>query len=277
MDHAEVRELLEIAAAEPGGIDRLVAGDTPDAAAVAGHLAGCPDCTEEFARLRRASAVIREAVRATAPPELRARTLAFVAAVGRDRGPGTVDPAASVRVAPAAPRADGTPELGRRTRLARWAAAIAAVLVLAAAGTALVVSDRDAALREQASVVTALSRVTSASLRIGSEPDVQRVALAATGGEGASGTVVFSPRTQELLVVTTGLSEPVAGKEYRCWVESGGVRSRVGKMFFGGGLAYWVGPVEALGELQPGSAFGITLVDAASDALEGPPALVGEA
>jgi len=42
MEHAEARELLEIAAVEPGGFARLVAGDTPDAVALAGHLAGCP-------------------------------------------------------------------------------------------------------------------------------------------------------------------------------------------------------------------------------------------
>ena len=85
MDHTEARELLELAAVEPNGFDRLAAGDTPEASALAGHLAGCPECSAELERLRRASAVIRDAVRTTAPPELRERTLAFVAAVGRDR------------------------------------------------------------------------------------------------------------------------------------------------------------------------------------------------
>ena len=51
IDHADVRELLELAAAEPGGLDRLAAGDTVDAAAVAGHLVGCPSCAEEARRL----------------------------------------------------------------------------------------------------------------------------------------------------------------------------------------------------------------------------------
>src|SRR6476660_981082 len=37
MDHDDVLEQLELAAVEPGGIDRLVAGDTPIAAAVVGH------------------------------------------------------------------------------------------------------------------------------------------------------------------------------------------------------------------------------------------------
>jgi len=60
MDHAEARELLDLAAVEPGGLDRLVAGDTSTATALAGHLAGCPDCTEEFSRLRRTAAILRD-------------------------------------------------------------------------------------------------------------------------------------------------------------------------------------------------------------------------
>jgi hypothetical protein len=50
MDHESVHEALEIAAAEPGGLDRLMAGDTPTAMAVAAHLVGCPDCTLELER-----------------------------------------------------------------------------------------------------------------------------------------------------------------------------------------------------------------------------------
>src|SRR5262245_20657955 len=86
MDHDEVRELLEDAAVEPGGLERLMAGDTPTAALVAGHLAGCPSCTDELDRLRRSVGVIRPAVRAVPPPELRQRTLDYVAALGRPRG-----------------------------------------------------------------------------------------------------------------------------------------------------------------------------------------------
>ena len=58
-EHEEVRELLQLAAVEPGGLDRLEAGDTPAATMVVGHLAGCPDCLEEMARLRRAETLLR--------------------------------------------------------------------------------------------------------------------------------------------------------------------------------------------------------------------------
>ena len=86
MDHSEVRELLEDAAIEPGGLERLMAGDTPTASIVAGHLAGCVDCAEELERLRRSVGLIRPTVRSVPPPELKERTLASVAALGRPRG-----------------------------------------------------------------------------------------------------------------------------------------------------------------------------------------------
>ena len=82
MDHDQTLEALELAAVEPGGLDRLMAGDTPQAAAIAGHLAGCEPCTDELGRLHRAVPLLRDVVRTTAPADLRERTLAFV----RDRG-----------------------------------------------------------------------------------------------------------------------------------------------------------------------------------------------
>ena len=47
MDHDDVLEQIELAAIEPGGLERLMAGDTAMAAAVVGHLAGCERCAEE--------------------------------------------------------------------------------------------------------------------------------------------------------------------------------------------------------------------------------------
>src|SRR4051812_24290739 len=86
MDHESTREMLEVAALEPDGLDRLMAGDTATAQAVAGHLAGCPSCTDELVRLQRVSSVIRSVVREMPSPELRERTLATVAAIGVPRG-----------------------------------------------------------------------------------------------------------------------------------------------------------------------------------------------
>ena len=76
MEHADALERMEIAAAEPEGLDRLMAGDTAEAAAVAGHLAGCPACTAELAHIRRTAAIAREVISTAPDPALRARTLA---------------------------------------------------------------------------------------------------------------------------------------------------------------------------------------------------------
>jgi hypothetical protein len=66
-----------------------MAGDTVDAAAVAGHLAACPDCTAELGRLRRTAAILRDVVPSEAPvelpPDLRERTLAYVRELGVPR------------------------------------------------------------------------------------------------------------------------------------------------------------------------------------------------
>ena len=71
MDHDDVREQLELAAVEPDGLDRLMAGDTATAAAIAGHLAGCDACTTELERLRRGVPLLRDVVRTSPPADLR--------------------------------------------------------------------------------------------------------------------------------------------------------------------------------------------------------------
>jgi hypothetical protein len=271
MDHAEARELLELAAVEPGGLDRLMAGDTPEAAALAGHLAGCRDCTTAMARLRRDSAVIAGVVRSTPPAALRERTLAFVRDVGRDRSAEGAAAAAAIRptgVASESDRRRTTVPFGRR---AAAVAALAAVLIAAVAGASVVLTARD-----QQQVIGALSRVTTWTLRVEAESDARRVELAGAAGTPAYGTILFSPTSRELVVVATGLSEPAGDREFRCWMEIDGHRQPVGKMFFGGDLSYWAGRVETLGAAGSSARFGVTLVDASGSSVEGDPVLSGE-
>jgi hypothetical protein len=271
MEHAEARELLEIAALEPGGFDRLAAGDTSDAAALAGHIAGCTECAAELERLRRASAVIRDAVRTAPPADLRDRTLAYVAALGRPRGSDV--PSAEPR--PAA--YPGARRVAPDRRL--WVASIAAAVLVAIVGTSLFVAQsRDSVIETQARQISALAKVATWSHRIDGEPDAEYVVLEGTGagGSGAEGTLAFSPSTRELVVLAQGLQEPAAGMQYRCWVETDGGRRRIGQMFFGGDIAYWVGPVDELTGVGPGTRFGVSLVPADGDSLTGDPVLLGE-
>src|ERR1019366_7644739 len=139
INHDEARELLELATVQPGGLDRLAAGDTPDAAV----LAGCSTCSAEAARLRASAGLIREAILETPPPELRERTLALVRAVGRPRT--SVEPVSGPM--PAAPRSARpalAPAGAARRRSFRAIAiplGLAAAIVLVVAGTAAVVAN----------------------------------------------------------------------------------------------------------------------------------------
>src|SRR5687767_13164523 len=189
MDHAEAREALELAAVESGGLDRLMAGDTPAAAALAGHLAGCDACAATLVQLRRDAGVVRDLVLTTPPPDLRARTLAFVAELGRPR-PRAAEHAsfadAATTTVPAPAPIDLRPAARPSERaLLRWIAAVAAVLVLAVAATGLLMSaQRDAAIarldvevQRQADAIGSLSRITNRSLQVAAQPDARSVAL----------------------------------------------------------------------------------------------------
>jgi len=275
MDHDEVREQLELAATEPAGIDRLMAGDTPLAAAIAAHLAGCSSCTDELDRLRRASIIIGDAVRTTPPPELRERTLAFVRDVGRIREPTPAAPAPVASVAATMPVAvsAATAPAGSGRGLA-WVGAIAAAVLIAVTATAFVLDrqagDRLAVAQAQSA---GLAHVTAATLALTGEPDAEHVQLAGT--DDRWGSVVYSADKGELAVIANGLTEPAGDREYRCWVEIDGQRTPVGKMFFGGDLAFWAGPVETISDLPPGSTFGVSLVDTAGSDVGEPPVLTG--
>jgi hypothetical protein len=284
MDHADARELLELAAIEPDGLDRLMAGDTPEASSLAAHLAGCPECTAEMARVRRATGIVRSVIRSTPPPELRTRTLAFVAAVGRERSGSDVAPGGAAQATRSALRAVPAGDRRPGWRSALWPAALAAAVVISVAATGAWFSTslesrlarQDAAIAARDEIVAGLSRVSSWSLRLSAEPDAERVSLASASGDRAAGTLVYSAERKELVVVATGLVEPSGGREFRCWVEVDGQRVKIGRMFFGGDLAYWAGEVPAIDE-GSGASFGVSVVDAADpDAVDGAPVISGE-
>lgn len=262
MDHSEVRQLLEDAAIEPGGLDRLMAGDTAAAAIAAGHLAGCPECTAELTRLGRSVELIRPAVRSMPSPELRERTLAFVAAVGRPRGDAVTIPAPQ-----RLERLERPEPVDRRERPNRlgWLAAMAAALIVAVSGTAILMNanseNRAGTLSAE---IDALGDVARWTLRVDSQADVRRLQLASASGDATSASLVYSPSSTELVIVADQLARPAAGKEYRCWIELDGARTAIGRMFFGGNLAYWVGKVPEVAGAAPTTRFGVSLVDLAT-------------
>jgi len=244
---------------EPHGLARLEAGDTPEAAAVAGHLAGCPSCAEELSRLRRAAAILRPALAGTPTPELRERTLAFVRAVGRPRGDGAGEgtPTALLVRPPEARR-------GRRRIAARAWLAAAAVLLVVAFGSGLLLAGRPSG---GSGPDAALAAVTRAQAQVLAAPDAISVALAEPAGT-ARGTLAAAPSTGQIVVAATGLAPAPAGREYTCWVESGGQRTRLGTMWFAGDVAWWAGPAALPASLPAGTSFGVSLGEVGGSAGE---------
>lgn len=309
MNHADVRERMELATLEPHGLDRLMAGDTLEAAAVATHLAGCPACLEELGRLRRTAQLVRRGLGADLdvdlerlasdaadddsfdvpelPPALRERTLAYVREVGVRRPVVTLGQAAAMvgtpaLAAPDRPVADppvATPPVllavaaarrGRRwVRPAAWAASLAAAIVFSVVATSLVVSSG------HNDETADLTRLAAWSIDVARAPDARQVSLVSPSGASTAGLLAFVPSNGELVVSAHDLAVAPTGKEYRCWMETAGGRRVVGRMFFAGGIAYWVGPVSGLAGIAPGTRFGVTLVDAKGSSIDGDPVLVG--
>jgi hypothetical protein len=270
MDHDEALEHIELAAAEPGGLERLTAGDTAMAAAVVAHLAGCERCSDELRRLSRAAPLLRDLVRTTPPADLRERTLAYVREQGRPRGVAASSETPGESVAAAPDRARPS----RRTRVPAWAAAVAAATVLVIGSVAFIAGRADA--DRYGSAVAALENVNQATIDISGDPAARRVRLASTTGGPTAGTLLFSPSTTKLVVVASDLQMPPSGKEYRCWVEVGGHRANVGRMFFADELAFWVGDTPEVSDLPDGTRFGVSLVDAGGTSLDADPVIVGE-
>ena len=293
MDHEGTREELELAAVEPGGLERLMAGDTPTAQAVAAHLAGCPSCTDELMRLQRASTLIRGAIREQPPADLKERTLAAIRVEGVRRplvpAVGTAAAAAvasATQPAPiaapvAAPSTDATgtdaARRARRTQWLGWGGTIAAAVVLSVVTTTAVVNNRvDNEIAAANQEVAALEAVTTDTMSVAAQPDAEHVALHSVSGPAIAGELVYSASAMDLVVTATGLTQPPSGQQYRCWVEIGGQRTPVGRMFFSSHLAYWNGPVPALKGLADGATFGVSLVSSSGDSVETAPVLVGQ-
>ncbi|MGH2474598.1 MAG: anti-sigma factor, partial [Candidatus Limnocylindrales bacterium] len=268
----DVLERLELAAVEPGGLERLMAGDAADAAAAVAHLAGCDACADELQRLTRAAPLLRDVIRTTPPTDLRARTLEHVRTYGRRRGA----PAADIAAPFPSPATPAMERPNRMRALLPWVATLAAAVVLSVGISAAVGRGAEDRLAAQARAIEGLGAVTTATLAITAQPDVQRVSLAPADGDPATGTLIFSPSTTRLVVVADGLEQPVGGHEYRCWMEIGGQRSPVGRMFFAGDLAFWVGDTPAVSEAAAGTRFGVSLVALDGGSLGTEPVIVGD-
>jgi hypothetical protein len=244
MDHADVRQRLDHAASEPGGLRRLEVATDEESRAVRRHLAACPACRHEADALLVTAAAVAWAAPETvrAPAAARSRVLGAVAAEGRPRAPG--DPALTGQTRPAptslslgGPRLRLRPTPGVLTGLA--AAAALALLAGAVFAGRDMAAQRDLAI-EQMQDYREVVAVTNAAL---SDPD-HRLATLTAGDGSANGTVLVSPARDEIVMVAHGLPAPGTDARYRCFVERDGRLVQIGWMWVDGDIAYWAGPIE---------------------------------
>ncbi len=263
MEHEETLALIAVAAAEPDGLERLMAGDTPESAVVAGHLAGCMTCVAELGAYARTAEQVRDVIVEEPDPSLRERTLAFVLTNG-DARPQAVGPAPTTTVADAAdtdtPASTPVPMRRPARRLPFAAlAGIAAVVVAAVGGFALGGALQQPARIPPQADVAVLEEATRTLARLAAVPDTRTARLAATDGGTATGSLVFSPTTGELAMFAEALAPAPDGAEYDCWVEVAGERRTIGELYPGGTILAWSGTAQDLVGLADGAAFGVTL------------------
>jgi anti-sigma-K factor RskA len=151
------------------------------------HLASCPTCRAEVASLREASALLADAATTPPTPALRDAVLSGI-----------------TRVRPLPPVTAGGPVHRRK-----WFPALVAAVVLALVGVGGAVwqpwSD-DA------------SQTLSATDQVLQDPEAQQVSQ--TLPNGATATVVRSPKEHRAVLVTEDLPEPPAGKVYQLWLQT---------------------------------------------------------
>ena len=264
---ARAREALEIAAVEPHGLEILAEARTAEDAAVVAHVAACAACSAEAARLREISALLRSGFAPSPSADLRDRTLAYVGAVGRPRTPAAPAPV---------PMRPGS----RPRRLALAGLAMAAVVVVAVGGSALVATgvarSELAAERDRAAQ---LASRASIALRLLDDPDAIRIPMSGPGGVTGVAVISTGGYTGGITgaVVAPGLPEAPAGSEYVCYVVIDGQRRFVGRMAGDGSMHAWAGPLVAFADARPGSVgeYGVLLVPAGSASVEGAPVMKG--
>jgi len=281
LSHAEAHELLADLALDPGAFDRLGPADSDPLSA---HVAGCAACRANVEAWRRTQARLADArgpvhdrtdladlavdEPIAAPDGLRDAVLAAIHS-GEAPSAAPATPLPPVVSAPLA-RASG----GRRWRpmapLGRPALALVAVLAIAVVGGGVFV-DQAIRLDQARQDTAALESVTATVDRILRDPQHSVVDLRAPEGQ-VEGSLSWS--SHDIVVLTTALEPPPAGREYRCWIERNGSRSRVGTMWFAAGTAFWSGSLDewATTTIEAGGTFGVSLEP--TDAPGGNPAVL---
>jgi hypothetical protein len=263
MDHGTAHERIEDLLVEPARLSGLDGSRAPEDVALREHLAGCPACQADLEGWARLQAAVGDAVPAPSseanalvqpvelPPSLRARVLA------------------SVRSASAEASLAPIPIVNERRRWAGMAAPRSAWLGLAAALVVLVVGagvivNQAGMLANSQEEAHGLAQAMAAVDRVLAEPQHRVVALTTPAG-AAEGSISWT--RHDLVVLTRALPAPKPGEVYRCWLSNDGSGWAIGKMYFAGTTAYWVGSLDewASFEIGPTTQFRVSLEPPGAD------------
>ena len=294
MDHAEAHERIGDLAVDPTGLSALEMALGPETADLLEHVAGCPTCRAELDAWRRLHGALGTALAGTAAgagdpaglaavEPIRAPDALRSAIIGITRSPAYGPDLASVDAAPSA-AVRSAAEVEVRSGPARWTMpaflgrsrfglglAAALVIVVVGAGVLVDQAGRLATARDEAQ---ALAGVTQTLDRLLASGEARVVVLRRVDGTSA-GSISWS--TRDLVVLTTALAPPPAGRVYRCWLEGASGRIAIGQMEFAGASAYWVGSLDEWSSIDLGSngRFGVSLEPSAGG-VGGAAVLIGD-
>ena len=257
MDHGSAHERIEDLLLEPARLAALESSPARDDIALREHLAGCPACRADLESWAGLQAAVADALQSSPadanaavqplepPPSLRTRVLTAMRSASADAALAPV-PMASEGRRWAAFRAPRTAWLG-----------LAAALVLIVVGAGVLV-DQAVRLTDVQGEARGLAGAMAAVDRVLSEPQHRVVALTTPAG-AAGGSISWT--RHDLVVLSTALTEPRAGEIYRCWLSNDGQGWAIGKMYFAGSTAFWVGSVDewASFEIGPTTMFRVSL------------------
>ena len=180
--------------------------DDAERAAFERHLAQCPDCQQEVASLREATALMADDAVMTPPPGLRDSVLAGIKNI-RPIPPQTDSaPEAEASAEDDADLAPVLPMRPRRRRIAGLIAAAAAILAVAG-GVVLQPWQDDSS---QAPQMSAADRVLAAE-------DVKHVSI--EFADDSKATVFHSPKQGRAVLVTEDMAAPPRGKTFELWLQ----------------------------------------------------------
>ena len=233
---------------ELAGLHVLHALDAEESAAVRVHLDGCAAAHPEFEELGGVVPAIAQLFEPVdAPPELKSRVMAAVAAAGAPVSPvaaTAAPPTVAASVAPGA--ASAAPSRSQAEMDARvwepparerlqprrvnglgWAMTAAAVMVIAVLGAWNVV------LQSRAGEVDQRTQLIAQAIAASTDPEAEVAVLRGTGSaQGASGFAAF-PASGEGYIVLVDLPPAPAGQTYQAWYLVDGQATSAGLMTVG--------------------------------------------